>query len=222
MRHYYTNLLEPISKAKGPRTRRGYFTIRDGALINPRPIGATITGYLNSRGDEMSEGSGLRLRVTAAHDVDGACIEHKGWYTDDYQVQTIYGIVARLPRSRGFLAGWTMGAGMISELDRGTVWDSEIDAARDADRQAERMAEREREYEEKWQAAQRVRDLLEDICDARRQHTALIRAIWTGERDDAIGARLRAACRASVRRARREIADILATYGDEIMSAEYA
>src|SRR5690606_6826912 len=96
--------------------------------------------------------------------------------------------------------------------------DIKAEAAYRADEIARIHAERECEYREKWQAAQRVRDLLEDICDARRQHAALIRAIWTGERDDAIGARLRAACRDTVRRARREIADILDANGHEIMS----
>src|SRR5690606_18409162 len=141
------------------------------------------------------------------------------------------GAVWQLPARNGqclYVAGFAdpcnKGAALIDfDPIYGTPGDgSETEAAYRADEIARIHAEREREYQEKWQAAQRVRDWLEDICAARRQHTALIRAIWTGERDDAIGARLRAACRATVRKARRKIADTLAAYGDDIMSNEYA
>ena len=74
-------------------------------------------------------------------------IRHTGWFTDEYQSETIRGVVFRLPHGRGFLAGWSMGEGMASAVDR-YVWDDEKDAARAADDMAERAAERAAEREE--------------------------------------------------------------------------
>lgn len=205
---------------------------------DPRtPIfGAWLT---DSRGRRTSErwcedtvDAGLRF-VGFADELAPRSIQHKGWYTHPYDSGEVYrGAVWQLPARNGeclYVAGfvdpYNEGAALIDfDTIRGEPDNDDIKAkaAYRADAIARIHAEHEREYQEKWEAARRVRDLLEDICDARRQHTALIRAIWTGERDDAIGARLRAACRDSVRRARREIADILAAYGDEIMSDEYA
>jgi len=176
--------------------------------------------------------AGLRF-VGFADELAPRTIQHKGWYTHPYDDGEVYrGAVWQLPARNGeclyvagFIDPYNDSAALIDfDTIRGEPDDDKIkaEAAYRADAIARIHAEHEREYQEKWEAARRVRDLLEDICDARRQHTALIRAIWTGERDDAIGARLRAACRDSVRRARREIAAILAEYGDEIMSDEYA
>lgn len=74
-------------------------------------------------------------------------IAHTGWFTDEYGYDKIRGVVFRLPRSRGFLAGWSMGRGMASEIDC-TIYDDEISAAYAADSMAEDAAEREREYQE--------------------------------------------------------------------------
>ena len=75
-------------------------------------------------------------------------IDHSGWFTDEYgDGYKIRGIVFRLPRSRGFLAGWSMGIGMASEIDC-TIYDDEIVAAYAADSMAEDVADREREYQE--------------------------------------------------------------------------
>lgn len=75
-------------------------------------------------------------------------IRHTGWWTDEHgDSDTVRGIVARLPHGRGFLAGWSMGEGMASELEY-TVYDDERDAAYAADSIAERVAERERDYQD--------------------------------------------------------------------------
>jgi hypothetical protein len=55
-------------------------------------------------------------------------------------------IIARLPRSRGFLAGWTMGSGMCAELDA-TVWETAEEAAQAAYDFAESAAERQADFE---------------------------------------------------------------------------
>lgn len=74
-------------------------------------------------------------------------LSHTGWFCDDMQLQTIYGLVFRLPHERGFLAGWSMGEGMASTLDT-TIYDDEEAAAYIADSMAENAAENEREYQQ--------------------------------------------------------------------------
>ena len=71
-----------------------------------------------------------------------------GWYCDAFQDETITACVLRLPRSRGFLAGWTMGKGMASSVDFDIIGE-EADAWRIANSMAENAAEREREYQER-------------------------------------------------------------------------
>ena len=53
----------------------------------------------------------------------------------------------RLPNNRGFLAGWSMGEGMISEIEY-VIYDNEREAAWAADSLAEKTAEKEREFQE--------------------------------------------------------------------------
>lgn len=72
-------------------------------------------------------------------------IDHKGWYTDpDGFCETIRGIVFRLPHNRGFLAGWTLGAQMSSEVEY-YIYEDEISAAHGADKCAQYVAEKELE-----------------------------------------------------------------------------
>lgn len=78
-------------------------------------------------------------------------LNHKGWYCDEFQDSTIRGIVFTLPKSRGFLAGWTMGKEMSSAIEC-SVLDTEKDAARVADSLAEHAARRQREFEEEERA----------------------------------------------------------------------
>lgn len=73
---------------------------------------------------------------------------HNGWYVDDFEQDTFRGIVLTLPRSRGFLAGYTMGEHMISFVDVSWVHDDEVEAARAADNAAEYAAEEARMNQE--------------------------------------------------------------------------
>ncbi len=107
--------------------------------------------YPNSKGGMFYLESDFMpgLRWEWADEVDGARIEHTGWFTDEYGVgDKIRGLVLRLPHGRGFLAGWSMGEGMASTFDY-DIWDDIVECARDADRMAERAAEDEREYQAK-------------------------------------------------------------------------
>lgn len=73
-------------------------------------------------------------------------IKHTGWFSDECGDDIIRGIVLRLPKGRGFLAGWTMGEHMATNIDVSWVYDDEVEAAFAADSMAEWAAERNREY----------------------------------------------------------------------------
>ena len=126
-----------LKKRRGKnRTCGPYYTTRK-LLAGPHP-GRSF--YLDS---DFAPG----LRWQWCDDVTPR-IDHSGWFTDEYgDGDKIRGIVFRLPRSRGFLAGWSMGIGMASEIDC-TIYDDEIDAAYAADSMAAYDAEREREFQE--------------------------------------------------------------------------
>lgn len=89
----------------------------------------------------------LGLRWQWADETEGARIRHTGWLCDDDGSQTIRGIVLRLPKGRGFLAGWSMGEDMASSVDYSPIFDNAADAAQCADSMAESAAESEREYQ---------------------------------------------------------------------------
>ena len=115
----------------------------------------------------------------------------------------------------------------FSTYDRDEYADADTDEAlieilRDYMRWIYRNLEREYEYQTKWSAARAVENLREDICGERAKHSAMIRAIWTGEGDDAVGARMRESIRDNVSAFHREIRDIIDTYGSEILTDDYA
>lgn len=140
---YSTPLAKRTRKVTGPYR----FTIPQ-----PNDSGEGVSFYMDSRGVfyGMSEhGASLSLRLEPAKDLMPMHARLRlpdGYYYNDHG-ETMKPIVARLPHGRGFLAGYTMGDGMASGLDR-TLWDSEEEAARAAHDLAESMAERQREYEE--------------------------------------------------------------------------
>lgn len=85
------------------------------------------------------------LRFEYCDQVEGARIDHKGWFTDpDGTGDTIRGIVFRLPHNRGFIPGWTMGDSMASAIEY-DIYEDEVLCARVADQMAENIAGRERE-----------------------------------------------------------------------------
>jgi hypothetical protein len=68
-------------------------------------------------------------------------IDHKGWFVDDFKEDVLRGIVLTLPKSRGFLAGYTMGDHMISFVNVKWIHDDECDAAWAADDEAHMAAD---------------------------------------------------------------------------------
>jgi hypothetical protein len=55
-------------------------------------------------------------------------------------------LVMRLAHGRGFLAGWTMGENMASEVSR-YIWDDEADAMNEAERMTQRAAEDDAQFQ---------------------------------------------------------------------------
>ena len=119
----------------------------------PRPI--TRQHQQEGRGfylDGHGGAPGLRWCWCDEVPADWVCdvdpkIDHEGWFTDEFGDEKFRGLVFKLPRNRGFLAGWSMGEGMASEVDA-TVYCVASDAAYAADSMAEAAAERQREFEE--------------------------------------------------------------------------
>lgn len=103
--------------------------------------------YQSSRGLYCDRtGSIFDLRLTEANEhINRASSLSRinGYYCDNFGDCTLTPIVARLPHGRGFLAGWTMGAGMCASIDL-TLHDNERDAAFAAHDMAERDAEAQR------------------------------------------------------------------------------
>lgn len=68
----------------------------------------------------------------------------EAYWCDEDGSTTLTPIVARLPHGRGFLAGWSMGKGMLANIDS-TIYRDIEDAAMAAHDMAESDAEKERD-----------------------------------------------------------------------------
>ena len=112
---------------------------------------------------ESDNAAGLRYRY--ADDV--VSMDYSGWYADTNQCNLIRGIVLTLPKSRGFLAGWTMGESMASGVDP-EIYADESAAARAADRKAESVADSERENCERFDAMQSAESDADDALETLR------------------------------------------------------
>lgn len=111
---------------------------------NDKP-GSGIGFYCGKTVEEMDKrGSVIRLRI---EEVGESRQGVKAYWCDDFGDETMTPIIARLPRGRGFLAGWSMGAGMCATLG-GRVYEDEDEAKRAAHDEAEIGAEKEREHQE--------------------------------------------------------------------------
>lgn len=91
-----------------------------------------------------------------------------GWYCNNFQDESITGFAFRLPRGRGFLAGWMMGDQMCASVSR-RIYDDENGALQAGHRMAELAAERMREEDAKDQAEQQIQEAREEILDIREQ-----------------------------------------------------
>lgn len=113
----------------------------------PKPVGAN-----HGRGFYLDNHGMPGLRWQWCDKVEDTTINHTGWFTDpDCIGEKIRGVVFTLPKGRGFLAGWSMGESMASELDC-HVYETAAEAAYAADSEAEDAAERECAYQEEQRA----------------------------------------------------------------------
>lgn len=85
----------------------------------------------------------LRLDYANTHAPGYSYSRPTGYFCDQHGDDKLTPIIARLPRGRGFLAGWTMGRGMCAALAPDIYHDIE-DAALAAYNEAENDAERMR------------------------------------------------------------------------------
>lgn len=134
----------------------------------PCPNSSSVVFYLG----DMGEGSPVDLPWSWCDEIPSEwrdysrrAVTHSGWYSDDLSSETIRGVVFKLPKGRGFLAGWSMGVGMSSELSKTEVFDSADCAAHAADDLARVAAEVEKEYQ--W--VESLRSQLEDKLETVRR-----------------------------------------------------
>lgn len=118
---------------------------RNGATRNLPPTGR---GFYQA-GQPWSlrvdaRGSTFDLRLDYANTHHPMNWRRNGTFSHD-ENDTFTAIIARLPKGRGFLAGWTLGNGMCASLG-GTIWDDIEDAARAAYVEAEQACERDAEH----------------------------------------------------------------------------
>ncbi len=113
-----------------PGTGRGFYQAQCGLFCDPR-------------------GSTFDLRLSEANDFIATRLKYTSGYFCDMEGEgdTLMPIVARLPRNRGFLAGWTMGEGMCASLDA-EIYHTPQAAAFAAHSLAEQDAEKNREAAE--------------------------------------------------------------------------
>lgn len=144
-------------------------------------------GFYQGKGLVMDRaGSSFALRLELANDsLRGSRLAlTNGYYCDEHQDSTMTPIIARLPRSRGFLAGWTMGAGMCAALDFG-IYETAEDAARAAHSKADHDAEKERAYQEeeraKFEEEEKAAIAKEELGTVHRHLGAIFPAYTTGD-----------------------------------------
>lgn len=144
---------------------------------------------------------GLR-RVGKAHDL--ARIDHTGWFMNEFQDETAWGVVYLLPHGR-FVPGTedsydTDGV----RLDFSDIHYAACDAARAADTLAERLAEVEREYQRVETAKMRIEDIGQEIKD----HRAAVLELCRGIRASVMADSVCVAIRKVIRQYRREVREL--------------
>lgn len=112
---------------------------------------------------------GLRL-VGFADEISR--IDHRGWFTDEFQDETYRGIVYQLPARHGvsqYVYGYADPNNDGCALLCFNVETDKLEAARQADRFAEIFAEYARDYNRASSAGQQYRDLDDEIKEMRKE-----------------------------------------------------
>lgn len=132
----YVATLTPLSGLRKKRERRRF---TGGYYHAPTP------NVNNGRGFYLDDAGQPFTRWQWCDDVEGAGIDHTGWWVDDYCDGKMRGVVILLPHGR-FIAGWSMGEHMASTIEP-PLFDDIVEAARYADSCAELAVDNEREYQ---------------------------------------------------------------------------
>lgn len=151
-------------------------------------------GYSAAHLSRSEDGESIYLSAfedVGARDIFPASDQRNGWYTDDFQSDTLKGVVIVIGRHEGDTGidsacdGWKGSAGLFmagtkhSDWDGVTLYTDTFDNFRDAARYADRCAEREaqdcREADEKNRREQRVEEMQADIKHMRTACLALLR-----------------------------------------------
>jgi hypothetical protein len=103
-------------------------------------------------------------------------IDHKGWYTDEFQEDTYRGAVYRLPHGK-LLAGYVESMSGGACIDLSETYTDGWSAAKQADRLAEIQAGKERDYQAAWRMGSDYAQAKEERATLRGQALALIRDI---------------------------------------------
>jgi hypothetical protein len=124
-------------------------------------------------------GDGLR-KVGDAHEIVKR-LGHTGWFTNQFQDETVHGEVYQLP-ARGGIAQYVPAVNDPCNddcacVDFTSVTDDKEDAARQSDSMAERWAEREREYQAEESAKIRLEEITTEIQDAYKDFRRVAREI---------------------------------------------
>lgn len=141
--------------------------------------------------------SGLRFRGKV-HEikVDGysrPIINHRGWYLDEFQDETCWGIVVQLPAGRDhkprFVPGYQLSYDEedSATLDFHSMTEDLTQAIRNADSMARIMSEEEREYQRKERIKTEIVELQESRIQARKEISIRIKE-WKTFRKDVSGA----------------------------------
>lgn len=156
------------------------FRKRHDILFNPawKPDDHPSQYRRDVRGYRWVEDVSKGLRVTGeAHKI--IRLDHTGYFTDNYQEETVWGMVYQLPARHGkprYVPGVNDPNNEDSAcLDFSELYEDKEDAARDADRMAEVWAEDEREYKE--DAETKREELTADIHQAYADMRATIRQL---------------------------------------------
>lgn len=108
-------------------------------------------------------------------------LNHTAWFTDNYQDETIYGIVYQLPARNGKPQYVPAVNDACNEncalVDFSSVTDEKEDAARWADSMAEYQAEASREDQAQEDAKQRLEDIAEEIKTTYADYRKTIREL---------------------------------------------
>lgn len=132
-----------------PGKGRGFYQASDALACDPR-------------------GSTFRLRLFSPDSFAECPARLDGvYYMADDCGTDFRPILAKLPRSRGWLAGWTMGNGMIASLGA-TIYSDAREAILAAHGDAEQAASEEREYREEEERKEREEEEREEAEERRR------------------------------------------------------